>query len=156
MGLAVRNREGLAYSVGSGLTRALQGGMFLAYCETKSATTYRAVALMREIVAEMREKPVTKEELDVAKESILNGFVAVVESPAMLARQRAVLDLRDYPQDWLDRYRAVVRAMTVEEVQRVAREWLHPDRLRVVVVGDPASLDAAPEDLGPAKELPIR
>jgi predicted Zn-dependent peptidase len=144
----VRTKEGLAYSVGCGLSRASQGGVYSASVETKASTTYRAISLMKGLIAEIRETPVTAEDLELAKGSILNGFVRVVESPASLASQYASLEFREYPPDWLDRYRAIVRATTVEDCQRVAKEYLRPEGLTVVLVGDPAAFDAAPADLG--------
>ncbi len=152
----IRTKEGLAYSVWSGLGRASQGGVFMAGTETKAASTYRAVSLMRGLIAQMREEDVTEEELQQAKDSILNGFVAVIESPAALASQYATLEFKEYPEGWLDRYRDIVRSVTVADVRRVAREYLRPEGLVLVMVGDPSLFDAAPEELGPAKELPVR
>jgi zinc protease len=152
----VRTREGLAYSVGCGLRRASQGGVFQASVETKASTSYRAITLMKQLMEEIREEPITAEDLALAKESILNGFVQVIESPASLARQYADLEHKEYPANWLDRYREIVRATTVEDVQAMAREYLRPDGLKVVLVGDPSLFDEAPADLGPATVLTPR
>jgi len=152
----VRTKEGLAYSVWSGLGRASRGGVFQSGTETKASTTYRAIGLMRKLIAEIRDEPVSEEELQMAKDSILNGFVRVIESPASLASQYATLEFKEYPADWLDRYRDIVRSVTVADVQAVAKEYLRPEGLVTVIVGDPEAFDEAPADLGPAKDLPIR
>ena len=152
----VRTKEGLAYSVGSTLTRASQGGLFLAAVETKASSSYRAVSLMRRLMAEIRDTPVSEEELSLAKESILNGFVSVIESPASLARLYAQNEYREYPEGWLDKYRAIVRATTVEDVQRIAKEYLKPEALTLVLVGDPLLFDAAPEEFGKAETIAPR
>jgi predicted Zn-dependent peptidase len=152
----VRTKEGLAYSVGSGLTRASQGGVFQASVETKASTSYRAVSLMRKLMEEMRDQPVTEEELSLARDSVLNGFVQVIESPAALARQYATLEFKEYPEGWLEKYREIVRATTIEDVQRIAREYLRPDAMTLVLVGDPATFDEAPADLGPAQSIQPR
>ena len=111
---------------------------------------------MREIMAGMRDQPVTQEELDIARESVLNGFVSVLESPLALARQRAILEFREYPEGWLERFRDIVRSMTLEDVQAMAKKYLRPDRLRIVLVCNPADLDAAPADLPPAETIQVR
>ena len=152
----VRTREGLAYSVGSGLMRGSQGGVFIAAVETKASTSYRAISLMRQLMEEIRSTPVTAEELSLAKESILNGFVSVIESPAALAQQYATLEFKEYPAGWLDRYREIVRSTTIEDVQRMAKEYLKPESLKVVLVGDPAAFDAPPADLGPPEVVKPR
>jgi zinc protease len=111
---------------------------------------------MKQLMEEIRNEPITAEDLALAKESILNGFVQVIESPASLARQYADLEHKEYPANWLDRYREIVRATTVEDVQAMAREYLRPDGLKIVLVGDPSLFDEAPADLGPATVLTPR
>jgi len=111
---------------------------------------------MKKLMEEIRDQPVSEEELSLAKESILNGFVQVIESPAALARQYATLEFKEYPEGWLDKYRDIVRKTTVADVQRVAKEYLRPEALTLVVVGDPSAFDAAPADLGPAQSIPPR
>ena len=148
----VRTKEGLAYSVGSGLSRNSQGGLFLAATQTKASTTYRAASLMKKLIEEIRETPVTQEDLELAKESRLNSFVQVLESPAALCAQYASLEFRGFPADWLEKYLGIVRSMTVEDATRVTKEYLKPESLLLVVVGDPKAFDAAPEHFGPAQQ----
>ncbi len=66
-------------------------------------------------------------------------LMAIVSSPANMKK--------------LDRYREIVRATTVEDVQAMAKEYLRPEGLKVVLVGDPSLFDEAPADLGPATVL---
>jgi zinc protease len=58
------------------------------------------------------------------------------------------------PSGYFDRYREWMRAVTREDVLRVAREHLHPDALQLVAVGDPAVIRAPLEELnvGPVLE----
>ena len=109
-----------------------------------------------QLMEEIRSTPVTAEELSLAKESILNGFVSVIESPAALAQQYATLEFKEYPAGWLDRYREIVRSTTIEDVQRMAKEYLKPESMKVVLVGDPAAFDAPPADLGPPEVVKPR
>ena len=148
----VRTKEGLAYSVGSGLSRNSQGGLFQAMTQTKASTTYRAASLMKKLIEEIRETPVTQEDLDLAKESRLNSFVQVLESPAALCSQYASLEYRGFPADWLEKYLGIVRSMTIEDATRVTKEYLKPESLLLVVVGDPKAFDTAPEHFGPATQ----
>jgi zinc protease len=149
----VRTKEGLAYDVNSMFTRASQGGAFQASTQTKAATTYRAIALMLDLIREIREKPVSADELGQAKDFIVNRFVHNFENPGALAAQYARLEFEGYPENWLQRYLEVVKSVTVEDVQRAAKEWLRPDGLSIVVVGDPSLLDAPPAGFPEAKTL---
>ena len=62
------------------------------------------------------------------------------------------LDFFAYPPDYLSRYRERIAAVTAADVQRVARQYLHPDRQQVVVVGTPEETDVSLDSLG----LPVR
>jgi zinc protease len=62
------------------------------------------------------------------------------------------LDYYDYAPDYLQTYRDKIAAVTVADVQRVARAYLNPDRQQLVLVGNPAEFAAPPESLG----LPVR
>jgi zinc protease len=64
------------------------------------------------------------------------------------------LDFFGYPPDYLENYRDKVAAVSVAEVQRVADKYLHPDRLKVVLVGDTDSFESDLQSLGvPIEEV---
>ncbi len=151
----VRSNRGLAYSVYSyyDIGRRLPGP-FVAGCETKNGAAVEVVALMRDIMNDLRENPVTMEELRLAQESLINSFVFAFSDSRQVVNQQMRLDYYDYAPDYLQTYRDKIAAVTVADVQRVARAYLNPDRQQLVLVGNPAEFDAAPETLGlPVKKL---
>ncbi len=150
----IRTKEGLAYSVGSGMPSFNQGGLFLGVVQTKAETSYRAIGLMKDLIGQIRDEPIPAEDLAQARDSIVNSFLQRFENPAGLAAQYAQLEFRGFPPDHFERYLARVRAVTVEDVQRVAREYLRPEGLEIVLVGDPALFDSPPEGSAPPKTLP--
>ncbi|NIQ95561.1 MAG: insulinase family protein [Desulfuromonadales bacterium] len=132
----VRSNRGLAYSVYSRyqVGRRLPG-LFVAGSETRTATTVEVVELMRGLMEQMRRQPVSEEELALARESLVNSFVfAFTDTHSVVARKMR-LDHFDYPADYLQTYRQRVAAVTAEDVLRAAREHLHPERLKIVLVG---------------------
>ncbi len=133
----VRSNRGLAYSVYSyyQIGRLLPGP-FIAGCETKTASTAEVVRLMRRLMRQMRDEPVSQEELRLAKQSLINSFVFAFENLHDIVARQMRLDFYGYPPDYLARYRERLAAVTVEDVQRVARRYLHPDRQLLVLVGD--------------------
>jgi zinc protease len=149
----VRTKEGLAYSVQAQFTRGAAGGLFAAGTQTKAETSYRALGLMKGLIEEIRNEPVSAEEMSQARDTILNSFIQTFENPASLASQYARLEFQEYPADWLEQYLAIVRGVTPEECLRVAKEYLHPDKLEFVLVGDPSLMDTPPEGMAPAKIL---
>ena len=149
----VRSNRGLAYSVYSYFQPGRRlPGPFIAGCETKSGSTAAVVALMRKIMEEMRNTPVSAEELALARESLINSFVFAFADSHEVVTQQMRLDYYRYPEGYLQTYRDKIAAVTAEDVLRVARQYLHPDRQNLVLVGKAASFDAPPESLG----LPVR
>ncbi len=149
----VRSNRGLAYSVYSyyQIGRLLPGP-FIAGSETKSESTLEVVGLMKQIMAGMRQDGVSSADLALARESLINSFIFAFDDSHDVITQQMRLDFYGYPADYLESYRDKVAAVTAEDVLRVAREHLHPDRQALVLVGDPAAFDGRPESLG----LPVK
>jgi predicted Zn-dependent peptidase len=59
------------------------------------------------------------------------------ETTSAIAAALANLVIHGLPDDYYDRYRERVRAVTTSSVLRAAQEHLQPEHLRIVVVGDP-------------------
>src|SRR2546423_761545 len=86
-------------------------------------------------LGKLQPERVGDRELEGAQEYLTGSFPLTIETPSQIATQvlNAVffgLNLND-----LQTYRERVNAVTPEDVQRVAREYLHPDRLTIVLVG---------------------
>jgi zinc protease len=133
----IRSDRGLAYSVYSYFQVGRQlPEMFIASSETKSGSTVEVVRLMRQLIRQIRNEPVSAAELDLAKKSLINSFVFAFSDTHSVVSRKVRLDYYNYPEDYLENYQQRVAAVTVEDVQRVARQYLHPDKLQIVLVGD--------------------
>jgi len=132
----IRSDRGLAYSVYSyfQIGRRLPGP-FIAATETRNQEASRVLALIHEIMRDLRENRVSDEELRIARDSLVNSFVFGFDDSHAVVSQQMRLDLFDYPQDYLQRYRDRIAAVTPADVQRVARRYLLPDRQKIVLVG---------------------
>lgn len=148
----IRSNRGLAYSVYSyfQMGRRLPE-LFIAGSETKCASTYEVVSLMRQMMQQMCEQPVSAEELELARKSLINSFVFAFSDSHSIVSRRMRLDYFDYPQDYLETYRQKIAAVTVADVQRVAGKYLRPDQLQIVLVGDTSVFEDAFDGFG----LPI-
>ncbi|HDR46325.1 MAG TPA: insulinase family protein [Geoalkalibacter subterraneus] len=133
----IRSDRGLAYSVYSyyQVGRRLPG-LFIAGCETRPDAVEEVIELMRQTMEEMRNDPVTPQDLKLAKESLINSFVFTFEDQHDVVAMTMRLDYYDYPADYLSGYRDRIAAVTREDVMRVARRYLDPERQALVLVGD--------------------
>lgn len=134
----IRSDRGLAYSAWSQFQVGRRfPGPVMAGTETKSASAVEALLLMRAVMNDLREAPVAADELRTARESLVNSFVFSFTDSHAVVVQRMQLDFYGYPADYLSRYRERIAVVSTADVQRVAREYLRPERLQIVVVGDP-------------------
>jgi predicted Zn-dependent peptidase len=149
----VRSNRGLAYSVGSIYNAESDHGLLAAYCFTKSGSTLEAIRLMREILRSLQEKGISQEELAWAKSSIINNFVFEFTSPAQIVRAQVGIAYDKLPQEFLQTYRDSIMAITIDDVNRVAAQYLQPDRMAVMVVGNGNTFDGQLSELGTVSEI---
>jgi len=138
----IREKEGLAYNVDSSFQAGRRfPGTFEAETETKAGSTARAIGLMRDIITGMTREPVSDSEITLAKESIINSFIFGFTNAASVVAQKARLEYYGYPKGYLEEFRQKIGRVTKEDVLRVARKYLQPDRMILVVVGDEKKFD---------------
>lgn len=153
----IRTRRGLAYSVYSyfQVGRRLPG-LFIAGAETKNASVAEVAGLMRQEMQVLTQEPVTQEELDLAKQSLINSFIFAFEDSHQIVTQTMRLSFYDYPDDYLVRYRERLAAVTVADVLAAARCYLHPEAQTLVLVGNPEQPDQLAAGLGlPLKQVDL-
>lgn len=145
----IRSNRGLTYSVYSyfKIGRRLPE-LFIAGSETKCESTAEVVTLMQQLIEQIREQPVSVAELDLAKQSLINSFIFAFSDTHSIVSRKVRLDFFDYPHNYLETYRENVAAVTIEDVQRVARQYLHPDKLQIVLVGDSKTFSGDLESFG--------
>jgi len=152
----IRSRQGLAYAVYGGVgTNFDYPGLFQLSMATKSETTAAAIDALYEEVAGLSEKPPTEEELKRAKEGILNSFVFRFDSREKVLRERMRYEFYGYPADFLERYRGGIERVTLQDVARAARKYVHKDRIALLVVGRAADFDRPLSSFGPVTTLDI-
>ncbi len=132
----VRSRQGLAYAVGSRIAPGNAGpGVFVLYALTKGPSTHQALAGMLDHMERLRQEPVSDEELQLAKDAFLNSFVFSFADAGLIVGRLMGLDYHGLPTDFLQRFRDSVVTLTKEDLLRVARRHLHPDRVMILAVG---------------------
>jgi predicted Zn-dependent peptidase len=132
----VRSDEGLAYSAGASFSSdAFWPGDFRVSFQSKSPTVALAAKLALEEVNRIRDEKVEQEELEVAKNALVDSFPLRFESPQQVvstfARDAYLGRDSSYWQSWRKR----VEAVTLDDVQKVAQKYLKPEEMIFLVVG---------------------
>jgi predicted Zn-dependent peptidase len=154
----VRSDLGLAYHASSSWGAGYdQPGVFQIAIGTKSQSTVAAMEAALAEVERIRTAPVSADELKTAIDGVLNSFVFNFDTRSKTLRRLVNYRYWNYPEDFILQYRNAIRDVTAADVMRVAKEHLHPEKMKLVVVGKVADFDKPLSALGrPVEELDIR
>jgi len=133
---SIRTEAGLAYSVGSGFSVDKSPGSFQIVMQTKNASTADAIARARAEVDRIRTEPIGDDELEEAKKYLTGSFPLRLDSDGKIAGFFSQVWFYGLGLDYAGTYLRKVDAVTKEDVLRVAREYLDPNRFLEVVVAD--------------------
>lgn len=133
----VRSDEGLAYDAGSSFNHGnFYEGTFSVHFQSKNPAVAQAIAIVKEEIEKIRSAPVSEEELKTEVNYVIESFPRRFATAAARASQFASDEYIKLPADYWQRYRERIAALTPADIQRVARQYLHPDRMVTLVVGN--------------------
>ncbi len=148
----VRSKLGYAYDVGAGWGAAYDHpGVFEIEGSTKSPSTVDTLRAVNAEVKKIRSEEVTDEELQSAKDTVLNGFVFAFDTPAKTLNRLVRYRYFGYPDDFIFQYQKAIGQVTRADVLRVAKQYMDPSKFVIVATGNP-------KDFGTpltALELPV-
>lgn len=138
----IRSKLGLAYAVGGGVGSAFDHpGVTRFSMGTKSGSTAAGIEALRKEFADLIKGGVQEPEMKKAKDAILNSFIFEFDSKEKVLAERMRYEFYGYPADFLERFRAGIEKVTPADVDRVAKKYVHPDHMAVLVVGKAADFD---------------
>jgi zinc protease len=137
LNMNLREDKGYTYGVRTGFDLRRGDGPFV--LQTSVGTDVTASAL-GEAFSELRAirdgRPVTADELALAKSSVALGYPRGFETVQQIARSVAQLALHDLPDSYFADFVPQLEAVTLDEVAAAARRYLDPERMATVIVGD--------------------
>lgn len=140
--LNLREDKGYTYGASSTFQTGILPGPFLAGGAVQTAVTAESIReFMRELEEIRGARPISAEELEFAKAGIIRSEPLSMQTNAQIANRIQQIVLFDLPPDYFDEFNERVAALTLEDVNRVAREYIDPDRMVIVIVGDRAAIE---------------
>jgi len=133
----LRDELGLAYTTFASITMTagLDPGRFVAFIGTSPENMKLAIDELLNEIRRIIEEPVTAQELQDAKDYLTGSFVFAFESSPQIARFLVHAQVYGLGFDYIEKYPEYVRAVTVNDVSRVARKYLDSENYTLVVVG---------------------
>ncbi|MCP4329049.1 MAG: insulinase family protein [Alphaproteobacteria bacterium] len=144
----VREKRGLAYSVGAYLDPSRYGSLVMGSVGTANQRLAESLELIRAEWRRMADGGVTEQELEGAKNAVIGSYPLRLTSTGGISGTLIGIQLGELGIDYVDRRESLLRAVTVADIQRVAQRFLDDGKLAVVVIGDPAGLQGTIEEQG--------
>ncbi len=156
LNLNLRERHGYTYGVRSQFAFRRSAGPFVVAAPVRNEVTRESVTEMLGELRRIREGDIEDRELDETKSYLIGVFPASVQTASDVASRLVDMELYGLNEDYFDRYRENIAAVSKEDVERVAKKYLDPDRVLIVVVGNAAQIREPLGGLGmPVHELDI-
>jgi zinc protease len=136
----LRESKGYTYSPGTDLDTRRTAGSFRASAEVRGPVTGASLKEFFYELERIRNEAVSDQELKDAKAFLTGVFPIRLETQEGLVDQLVQIKMFGLPADYLQSYRDRVNAVTADDIQRVARQHVMPDKTAVVIVGDAAAI----------------
>jgi zinc protease len=133
----LRDEQGLAYTVYANITLSAEAepGTFMAYIGTSPENMKSAVQGFLDEIKKIRTERVSLEELELAKNYLTGSYVFYFETSTQLAHYLIHTERFDLGDDFLWKYPQLIHTVTIDDIYRVARQYLDPENYYVATVG---------------------
>ncbi len=132
----IREAKGWAYDVGSAFDPDKYAGTFSVTLQTKNATAQPAIEAILAEIRHIRDQGVSATELADAKAYLTGSFPLRLDTSSKVARLLANIEYYGLGLDYAERFPDLINRVSTADVQRVAQQYLHPDRFVLAVVAD--------------------
>lgn len=147
LNLNLRERHGFTYGARSGYAYRRAAGPFIIQTAVATDVTARAVEEILREIATLRADGADEDETAAARDYVAGIVPLQLQTTEQIAAHVGEIFVYDLGDDYLARFREGIRAVRVDQVNRVAREHLHEDGLAIVIVGDADAIAAPLEAL---------
>jgi zinc protease len=134
----IREERALTYGVYSYFLALESIGPFQLSLQTRNHQADEALRLLEQTLAEFIDKGPTQAELDHARKNITGGFALRLDSNRKLLSQLSVIGFYRLPLDYLDEYSSHINAITIDDIRRVFKKRIKPEKMIRVIVGPEA------------------
>ncbi len=148
----LRESKGYTYGINSGFSPRPYKAPFTISSGVRSNVTLESAELIKEILSNYGEDYST-EDLEVTQSAMIKGAARAFETPFAKLNMLTNISLLGYPEDYTEIQGQIVENMTVEEIKRLAKKYVDPDKMIYLVVGDAKTQMEGLEKLGFGKPI---
>jgi zinc protease len=136
----LREEKGYTYGAYSSVDSRRFAGSFESSAEVRTDVTGASLKEFFSELEKIRNNPVPNQELQDAKNYLTGVFPIRLETQESLTNQLVTIQMYGLPADYLQTYRDKINAVTAEDIQKTAKQYITPDKIAIVIVGDAKSI----------------
>jgi zinc protease len=136
----VREKRGLTYGIGTYIVNMDQADMILGQFSTSNDKVAEAIKVVQEEWGRIVAEGVTPEELEATKTYLTGSYPLRFDGNGPIASIMVGMQMDGIPMDYITTRNAKVDAVTMEDIDRVAKRLFDPQTLQFVVVGQPVGM----------------
>ncbi len=138
LGIILRERQGLTYSIYSHFQASKRSGCFYIRMQTAPESAGRAIAAILELLQELRKKGVRRGEVEIAKRSIVSTYLVSLSEPDLVCDEILLNEVYELTVEELRQFPHKIWAVTSAQVNQAIEELLHPHQM-IVVTASPSN-----------------
>ena len=146
--LNLREVHGYTYGARSYFDSRMLPGPYAVSTEVRTEVTVRAIEEILSELTRISADFVTEDELRMVKNYMIGNFPLQLETPQQIASRIAMIALYGLDKNYYDSYRDTLAALTVEDLYRVAVEYINPNDLVIVASGNVQAIESGMAEVG--------
>jgi len=136
LNMTLREEHGWTYGARSRFGTDKYGDLFTASTSVRNSVADSAVVVSMEQINKIINEKVSDTLLYNNKQKYMGNFVLNMEKPSTIANQAYRIFVDNLPEDYYETFLQKIDAVTVDDIQAVARKYLYPDHMRIIVAGN--------------------
>ncbi len=136
----VREKRGLAYSVGTSLVSYRAAAMTWGYTATKNERVVECLDVIAGEMSRLKEEGPSDEELQKAKDYLIGSYALGFDTSTKIAHTLAQIAFEGLGIDYIGRRNALVAAVTQADIRKAAARVYDDGRMLTVIAGRPTGL----------------
>ena len=133
----VREKRGYAYHVGTNIQQEPCISLLMGSVGSQNTRIMKSLSLIKEEWKRLRDHGLTKEEFIDAKSHILGAYTLNFMSSPQISELLLLYQVIDAPRTYMENREQLLNAITLEQVNHFAKDFFTPEKLQIVIVGNP-------------------
>ena len=135
LSIEVREKRGLAYSIGTGLSNSVSSSLFTGSVATRTDFADKTLEVLKEELKRMADEGPSAEELALAKSYTIGVYALNFDGSADIANTLTSLQIQGLPADYITTRKDTINSVTLEQAKNVAKRLLGDDAYAFVRLG---------------------